>query len=78
MLSSSLDAFLKLSKTSSPPNLFDYDCVTLYIVCIVRRVVCCVGNPFHIYGAFKGVRIMSMKLFTNHDESNYVDNSVTV
>ena len=30
MLSSSLDALSKLSKTSSPPKLFDYDCVTLY------------------------------------------------
>ena len=32
MLSSSLDALLKLSKTSSPQKLFDYDCVTLYLV----------------------------------------------
>ena len=31
MLSSSLDVLLKLSKTTSPKNLFDYDCVTLYI-----------------------------------------------
>ena len=30
MLSSSLDELLKLSKTSSPQKLFDYDCVTLY------------------------------------------------
>ena len=30
MLSSSLDALLKLSKTSSPQKLFDYDCATLY------------------------------------------------
>ena len=30
MLSSSLVALLKLSKTSSPQKLFDYDCVTLY------------------------------------------------
>ena len=30
MLSSSLYAMIKLSKTSSPQKLFDYDCVTLY------------------------------------------------
>ena len=30
MLSSSLYAMLKLSKTSSPQKLFDNDCVTLY------------------------------------------------
>ena len=28
MLPSFLDALLKLSKTSSPEKLFDYDCVT--------------------------------------------------
>ena len=32
MLSSSLDALLKLSKTTSPNKLFDYDYVTLYKV----------------------------------------------
>ena len=30
MLSSSLWKMLKLSKTTSPNKLFDYDCVTLY------------------------------------------------
>ena len=30
LLSSSLDALLKLFKTSSPQKLFDYDCVTLH------------------------------------------------
>ena len=30
MLSSSLYTILKLSKTTSPNKLFDYDCVTLY------------------------------------------------
>ena len=30
MLSSSLDALLKVSKTTSPQKLFAYDCVTLY------------------------------------------------
>ena len=30
MLSSSLDTVLKVSKTTSPQKLFDYDCVTLY------------------------------------------------
>ena len=30
MLASSLHAMLKLSKTSSPQKLFDYDCVTVY------------------------------------------------
>ena len=30
MLSSSLDALLKVSKKSSPRKLFDYDCVTLF------------------------------------------------
>ena len=30
MLSSSLDTLLKLSKTTSPQKLFDYDCMTLY------------------------------------------------
>ena len=30
MLSSSLDALLKLPKMISPQKLFDYDCVTLY------------------------------------------------
>ena len=30
MLSSSLDALLKVSKTTSSPKLFDYDCLTLY------------------------------------------------
>ena len=32
MLSLSLDSLLKLSKTTSPQKLFDYDCVTLYII----------------------------------------------
>ena len=32
MLSSSLDALLKLSKTTSPSKLFDYDCATLYVI----------------------------------------------
>ena len=32
MVSSSLNVLLKLTKTSSPQKLFDYDCVTLYIV----------------------------------------------
>ena len=31
MLFSSLDSLLKLSKTTSPTKLFDYDCVTLYL-----------------------------------------------
>ena len=31
MLSSSLDVFLKLSKTTSPQKLFNYDCKTLYL-----------------------------------------------
>ena len=31
MLSFSLDALLKLSKTTSPKKLLDYDCITLYI-----------------------------------------------
>ena len=31
MLSSSLFAMIKMSKTSSPQKLFDYDCVTLYV-----------------------------------------------
>ena len=31
MLSSSLDVLLKLSKTTSPQKLFDYDCKTLYL-----------------------------------------------
>ena len=30
MLSSSLDTFLKVSKTTYPPKLFSYDFVTLY------------------------------------------------
>ena len=30
MLSSSQDTLLKVSKTTSPQKLFDYDCVTLY------------------------------------------------
>ena len=30
MLSLSLDALFKLSKTTSPQKLFDYDCITLY------------------------------------------------
>ena len=30
MLSASRDALLKLSKTTSPQKLFDYDCMTLY------------------------------------------------
>ena len=32
MLSSSLDVLLKLSKTTFPKNIFDYDCETLYNV----------------------------------------------
>ena len=32
MLSSSIDALLKVSKTTSDQKLFDYDCVTLYIL----------------------------------------------
>ena len=32
MLSSSCNALLKLSKTTYPQKLFDYDCITLYIV----------------------------------------------
>ena len=31
MLPSSLDTLLKLSKTTSPQKLFEFDCVTLYI-----------------------------------------------
>ena len=31
MLTSSLDALLKLSKTSLPQKLFDYDSITLYL-----------------------------------------------
>ena len=30
MLSASRDALLKLSKTTSPQKLIDYDCMTLY------------------------------------------------
>ena len=30
MLSSTLNALLKLSKTTSPKKLFDYDCITLH------------------------------------------------
>ena len=32
MLSSSLDALLKLSKTTSPQKLLNYDCLTLDLV----------------------------------------------
>ena len=32
MLSSSRDILLKLSETLSPQKLFDYDCVTLYLL----------------------------------------------
>ena len=40
MLSSSLYAMLKLSKTTSPNKLFDYDCVTLYMcyICLTSEV----------------------------------------
>ena len=39
MLSSSLDTLLKLSKTKSPPTLFDYNCVTL------RMYIALIGSP---------------------------------
>ena len=38
MLSSSLDALLKLSKTTSAKQLFDYDNVTLYLNIWILRV----------------------------------------
>ena len=38
MLSSSLYAMIKLSKKSSPQKLFDYDCVTLYVLYSVYKV----------------------------------------
>ena len=38
MLSSSLYTMLKLSKTTSPNKLFDYDCLTLYI-CKIQNVI---------------------------------------
>ena len=41
-MSSSLDALLKLSKTSSPLKLFDYVCITLYIlysICTIEGLV---------------------------------------
>ena len=38
MLSSFLDALLKLSKTTSPTKLFDYDCKTLYFVKMERNM----------------------------------------
>ena len=31
MLSSSLNALLKMSKMTSPKKLFDYDCITPYL-----------------------------------------------
>ena len=33
MLSSYLNSMLTLSKMTSPPKLFDYDCMTLYLFC---------------------------------------------
>ena len=42
MLSSSLDALLKLSKRSSPQKLFDYDCVTK-----IRSITCLLQDPLH-------------------------------
>ena len=44
MLSSSLDAFLKVSKTTTPQKLFDYDFVTLHI--ISNSVTKSDGNSF--------------------------------
>ena len=38
--SSSLNVLLKLSKTSFPQKLFDYDCVTLFL-CLFRNVKPC-------------------------------------
>ena len=40
MLSLSLLTMLKLYKTTSPIKLFDYDCVTLYYVCMYVCIVC--------------------------------------
>ena len=39
-MSSSLNALLKLSETSSPPKLFDYDCVTLYLTILIMYIFC--------------------------------------
>ena len=39
MLSSSLDALLKLSKTTSAQKLFDYDCVTLWIYINIQGAI---------------------------------------
>ena len=37
MLSSSVDTLLKVSKTTSPKKLFDYDCVTLYEYTVYKQ-----------------------------------------
>ena len=39
MLYPSLDTLLKVSKTTSPQNLFVYDCVTLYHIRIIIKDV---------------------------------------
>ena len=38
MFSPPLDALLKLSKTSSPQKLFEYDCVTLYNILLISSI----------------------------------------
>ena len=47
MLSSSLYTMLKLSKTTSPNKLFDYDCVTLYIT---KKNLFLVDSPLRYLG----------------------------
>ena len=67
MLSSSLDALLKLSKTSSPQKLFDYDCVTLYfeVYIFTPNVACFMDHTLNIYyihlkNVFHGIKFGSI------------------
>ena len=50
MLSLSLDTLLKVSDTTSPQKLFDYDCVTLYIW------ITCTSGCFAIINVFIDLR----------------------
>ena len=62
MMSSSLHTMLKLSKTSSPQKLFDYNCVTLYLNLakniLLKKVL---GAKYFLKMAIKKFKTVPMK-----------------
>ena len=66
MLSSSLDAMLKLSKTTSPPKLFDYDCVTLYPIMFVSFPRCEQRTGLKSYAYYRK-KVEKINYFSNEN-----------